>query len=390
MAAQLIRADYQGQGIVNLMSSIVASFDGVATHYPALTCLDQEPLRKAKHLVLLVVDGLGYDYLTRKAAGSCLHTHLQARLSSVFPSTTASAVTCLLTGLPAQQTGLTGWHTYFRELGAIAAVLPLQPRHGGQSFAACGIASSRLLSGTPLCDRLAAPCHVVAPANIVDSEFNRYYAGSARRWGYARLEQCFAAIVASIGAQVERSFTHAYYPVIDAASHAFGCHSPEVAARFARFDQCFEKFLASLAGSDTAVIVSADHGFINAPGEHLIELERHPQLANMLSLPLCGERRVAYCYVRPGRQADFEAYVHSEFAACATLVSSQSLIDDAWFGLGPAHPRLHQRIGDYTLLMQEDWTIKDWVEGEQRHAQIGVHGGTSAAEMFVPLVLALA
>ena len=54
----------------------------------------------------------------------------------------------------------------------------------------------------------------------------------------------------------------------------------------------------------------------------------------------------------------------------------------------PPHPRLLERIGDYTLLMQDDWTIKDWVAGEQRYQHIGVHGGNSSAEMFVPLIMA--
>ena len=108
----------------------------------------------------------------------------------------------------------------------------------------------------------------------------------------------------------------------------------------------------------------------------------------MLTLPLCGERRVAYCYVHPRHRADFSAYVASEFAGRAQLVDSEELLAQGWFGLGPPHPRLLQRIGDYTLLLQDDWTIKDWVAGEQRYEHIGVHGGGSSAEMFVPLILA--
>ena len=38
--------------------------------------------------------------------------------------------------------------------------------------------------------------------------------------------------------------------------------------------------------------------------------------------------------------------------------------------------------------MQEDWTIKDWLPGEKHYDQPGVHGGCSAAEMFVPLIVA--
>lgn len=380
--------DYHGGSIANLMASIAAACAGTASAYPRLSVIDDGFLARARHIVLLVVDGLGWDYLDSAGAGSCLHEHLRARLTSVFPSTTASAATCLLSGHAAQQHGLTGWHMYYREIGAIAAVLPMRPRHGGPGFASMGIPPARLLTGQPLFDRMACSSHVVAPADIVDSDFNAYYAGTARRSGYKTLDQCFDLIVERIREQEGRSFTHAYYPVLDAVSHAHGCRSREVEQRFARLDSRFAALLARLAGSGTAVIVSADHGFIDSPAGRLIEMERHPELARMLTLPLCGERRVAYCYVHPRHRSDFEAYVASEFAGRAVARPSEELLASGCFGLGDPHPRLAERIGDYTLLLQDDWTINDWIEGERRHDLVGVHGGTSSAEMFVPLIVA--
>jgi hypothetical protein len=38
--------------------------------------------------------------------------------------------------------------------------------------------------------------------------------------------------------------------------------------------------------------------------------------------------------------------------------------------------------------MKGNWTIKDWLPSEKRYRQIGVHGGVSADEMIVPLVVA--
>jgi hypothetical protein len=36
--------------------------------------------------------------------------------------------------------------------------------------------------------------------------------------------------------------------------------------------------------------------------------------------------------------------------------------------------------------MKENYTLKDWLLGERRHTQVGVHGGLSEAEMEVPLI----
>ncbi len=51
-------------------------------------------------------------------------------------------------------------------------------------------------------------------------------------------------------------------------------------------------------------------------------------------------------------------------------------------------PRLRERVGTHVLLMEPGWTIVDHVEGETVHELIGVHGGLSADEMLVPLIVA--
>ena len=136
------------------------------------------------------------------------------------------------------------------------------------------------------------------------------------------------------------------------------------------------------------VITVADHGFIDSPKSSCVELEDHPQLAQTLMLPLCGERRTAYCYLQPGQEARSSTMCKPGSAHCADLYRSSDLITQGWFGLGPANPRLAERVGHYALLMKDDYTIKDWILGEPRHLTFGVHGGTSAAEMHVPLIVA--
>jgi hypothetical protein len=92
--------------------------------------------------------------------------------------------------------------------------------------------------------------------------------------------------------------------------------------------------------------------------------------------------------VRPGEGATFERYVESRLRHCASLSASADLLAEGWFGPGAPHPRLAERIGDYILVMKDGYAIRDVLPGERRHAQIGVHGGTSEDEMLVPLVVA--
>lgn len=186
----------------------------------------------------------------------------------------------------------------------------------------------------------------------------------------------------------ERKYIHAYWPGLDRLAHEFGIGSREAVAHVSEIDAAFGEFLRRIQGSDTTVVVTADHGFIDTQPDQTVELEAHPELARMLILPLCGERRAAYCYVELDQRTRFEDYVATHLAAYADLFESEWLIESGYFGLGPAHPRLHERVGHYALVMKHNAVIKDWLLGERRHVQIGVHGGISEQEMYVPLIVA--
>ena len=105
-------------------------------------------------------------------------------------------------------------------------------------------------------------------------------------------------------------------------------------------------------------------------------------------MPLSGEPRAAYCYVHPDRERKFVDYIKTELSDCMDIYTSAELVDAAYFGTGQAHPRLSERIGHYTLIMKQNYIIKDQLAGEPPFAHIGVHGGISAQEMYVPLILA--
>ena len=134
-------------------------------------------------------------------------------------------------------------------------------------------------------------------------------------------------------------------------------------------------------------MVTADHGFIDVRPESCLDAASTPGLAPMLSRPLCGEPRVAYCYVRSDFHADFPRRAREGLAGAARVIESASMVENGWFGLADPHPRLLERIGDFALVMEADHAIRDRVEGEKRFRHVGVHGGVSREEMEVPLVV---
>lgn len=379
--------NYHGGSVVNLMSSIIAAFGGDNAPYPPLSQLAGSALPEAKNIVLLVIDGLGCNYLKTHGAGTALRRHLRGCITSVFPPTTATAVTAFLTGSAPQQHGLTGWFVYFEELGRIVAVLPLEPRPSGAQGAAARVATTAILDPKPVFDRINVPSYVVVPERIAYSPFNIAYSGTAIVRPYRSLTQCFNAIANILRENSGRHYIYAYWPELDHLGHTQGVTSRAVLANFAMLGLQLERFLKSIEGSQTTVIVTADHGMVDCDAKQLVRLDEHPTLADTLALPLCGDGRVAYCYVKPEKQPDFERYVDTALAPYATRFKSDELVDQGYFGLGSVHPRLRTRVGNYTLIMKGHHGIKDWLPGERRETQIGAHSGVTDEEMYVPLIV---
>ena len=385
MPEPLIFPDYHGNSIANLMQTLAAARGGDVGFYPPLAGLDTQSLAEARNLVMLVIDGLGYEFLSQYP-DSCLYQHLHSKLMAVAPPTTTASVSTYLTGLAPQQHGLTGWFTYLRELGSVVTILPWVLRGGGPQLGESGRAATELLQLPSFFDRLAVETYSVMPAFLRGSEFNRMVSGQATLVPYDTYQQCFDQ-VARLCRNDQKKYVYAYWAGFDMLAHGFGVSSEQVASHFVELDRAFEQLVDQLAGTDSALLVSADHGFVDAPPEKRIDIADHPELKDCLQAPLCGEPRLAYCYVRHDRRNQFETYVEDNLSGIARLYPSHALVENKLYGLGEPHPELASRIGDYTLVMQGKHVIIDKLPGDNPPQLVGYHGGLSSEEVYVPLIL---
>ena len=375
-----MRPDYAGGSLVNLVATLVAARGGKALH---------EPLRdftldsRVRNVVLLIIDGLGDNYLARHGAGSELARRRRRSLTSVFPSTTASAITTSYTGRTPLEHGLTGWFVYFGAAGCVSAALPYRSRGDMTSLSARGVAAERIFDTPALFASLAVKSIVVTYREIVDSQYNRVHCRGAERLAYGNAEEFVAQLERAVKSGPERKFIYAYWPHYDAASHHHGCESAAAAKQFAIIDAAFGEALQRLGGTETIIIATADHGFIDVAPQDSLELPA--VLFPHLKFPLCGERRIAYCHVHA--PSEFMKRARDWLEDRADVMPSERLVEDGWLGPGDKHPLLAERIGDVALMMRGRYTVKDWIAGEPRWLHIGNHGGTHEDEMLVPLIL---
>jgi len=385
----MIIPDYRGGSIVNLMSSITgATGAGSPSVYPELTLLPAAMLAKRRSIVLIVIDGLGFEYLTTRSGDGPLARSLLGSITSVFPPTTATAIPAFLTGLAPQQHGLTGWFTYFRELGTVLAVLPFRSRHGGAPLGQTGLSPLALTGIRPVFERIPRRCFVLAPDWIAASDFNRAYSAGATVVPYKGAEAFWRMLRGLVDSGDEQSYIYAYWPELDSLAHTFGISSPQVRAHLRELERGFQSLLEGAPAGRCGIIVTADHGFVDTTADRVVTLSDFPDLEATLALPLCGEPRTTYCYLRCGAEGAFFEAVRRRLEHCVRLLPGGQLIDQGVFGLGDPHPRLRERVGDYVLLAKDNYVVKDWTLGESPYLHLGVHGGNSPAEMYVPVVFA--
>lgn len=138
---------------------------------------------RARNLVLLLVDGLGAEFLERHSNRGFLRRHQLATLTTVCPSTVAAVIPTEMTGLAPAAHALTGWHVYVPEIDAVTAVLPLM-RRGKPLPDHLDRESERLFGYGTFYQRIRRPSPVVSPVQLNDSHFSAFHARGASRHAY--------------------------------------------------------------------------------------------------------------------------------------------------------------------------------------------------------------
>ncbi|MFX1580155.1 MAG: alkaline phosphatase family protein [Promethearchaeota archaeon] len=367
--------------IVNLMSSIAAA-SGVQSPYSPLDFLDF--LNESKNIILMIVDGLGYNYLQKYGVGTALHKNVRGSITSVFPPSTGPAITSFLTGLAPQQHSVTGWYVHLAELGLVSRILPYTNAVDGNVI---NIPISRVIDVDGLLKGVNREYIMIYDHQIVNSEYTKHLGGRARRIGYSDIDSFFDILGQTISQTKKQRYIYCYWPTLDSISHVLGCESQEAKKHLIEFDEKLQMFLERITGSDTTLLITADHGFNDVSLDDIVYTRDHPQLMQCLSLPVCGDTRTGYCYVRPSRVAMFEKYIDVDLDGVCEFRKSNDLIAEGWFGFNDPHPRLCDRVGDYTLFFNEGYALINCFPGLEPPELRGHHGGVSSDEMDVPLII---
>jgi hypothetical protein len=375
-ALDTVRPAYGRASLAELLPSTLAVLGVPAAPDPLGLVARLDGVRR---LAVLVVDGLGSYQLplaTPHAPTLADLAPAATGLTAVFPSTTPAGLVSI-------------------GAGAVPGA------HGLLAFTVNVPGTDRVLNHTqwwndpdpavwqPVPSRLA----VARAAGVGVSVVSRpEYAGSgltsaAWRGGDYRAAADMDALVTGIlgGLAADgRTLVLGYHPTVDTAGHRFGVDSPEWRAAVSEVDNLIARLVEGLP-PDAALLVTADHGQLDVPGEGRYDVDADARLSAGLRV-VAGEPRVRYLHTLPGARDDVMAAWREVLGEHAWVAPREEVVEGGWFGPVPeAHLA---RIGDVVVVSHGLTAVLATAREPETVAKlVAYHGSYTAAEMMVPLIV---
>ncbi|MCK0440802.1 alkaline phosphatase family protein [Gordonia alkaliphila] len=351
------------------------------------------PIPDSHTVVILMVDGLG-DLLLHEHSvfAPTLLAHRSMPLRVGFPSTTATSLTSLGTGLPCAEHGVLGYSFAPRDLDpAVEHTLnalrwTLDTADGPP---ADGLYPPTEVQPMPSAfDELThagAAVITLMPELFRESGLTRAAYGTPADYRDASSPNAVrdqAVELLAAGDQGPR-LVYAYLPNLDAAGHRWGPGTPEWQERLRRIDDVAAAIVEALQPGAT-LVVTGDHGMITAGRR--IDIDTTPALTEGVRA-VGGEARVRHVYAEPGRADDVFARWAHELDGHAHVATRDQVLAERWFG-APAAAHVTERIGDVVAVAGRDTLLTRSVHEPMETMMPGHHGGWTVAELLVPLIIA--
>jgi hypothetical protein len=394
---EAVLPDYAGGSVANVPASILSIFDAPplkpdspTSLLPALRpdILPEALVHDARAVVLLVLDGVGYRQLDAALESGDLPGFARAghrsRLTSIFPSSTAAALTSLQVGVGPGTHGLAGYTLHLPAQQRVVNMIKWKPVGGGHTAKPMPLPESFLPVPT-IYQHLAAagiPSVVVSQAAFAKSALTRVHCSGVPYAGHRTLSE-FPALLLREAQKPGRRFVFGYWDGFDVVGHSYGPASMTAGNELRLIDRALEQGLLEpleRLGGDVAVILTADHG------QTAIPLNRRRNLAEVTGLtrrwshqPTGEPRALGLALQEP---ADLDR-VREFIAGDGVVLPVTDALAMGLYGPGPWHPELVERVGN-TLVLAKAETAMTYPGANSQ--SIGGHGSLTEEEMLVPLL----
>ncbi|MFJ9409413.1 alkaline phosphatase family protein [Streptomyces sp. NPDC101393] len=369
---------YGTGSLADLLPAIVA---GQGLTEPG-TAMELAPADRA---CVFLIDGLGWELLRAHPdeapfLTSLLDTSFNGSgrpLTAGFPSTTATSLASVGTGLPPGAHGLAGYTCENPAIGALMNQLRWQPwtdPHAWQPYPT--VFQLADAAGIHTC-QVSAPHFQQTPLTKIALSGGTFH---GRLSGEERMDLAAAQLAAG-----DRSLVYTYYAEVDGKGHRYGVDSDAWRGQLMYVDRLAQR-LAEQLPPRSALYITADHGMIDIPfdPDSRIDFDEDWELRAGVRL-LGGEGRARHLYAHPGAAADVLAVWREVVGEQMWVASREEAIAAGWFG-PHVDDRVRGRIGDVVAAAHADMVIIATEREPRESEMVGMHGSMTPVEQLVPLL----
>lgn len=372
LSSQLIIPRYGISTLSDLMPALGA-------HLGVPGCRDDPlGLPAADRYVVVLVDGLGWHAVRRAARAAPYLASLlgdATPISAGVPSTTATSLASLGTGLPPGQHGMVGYTCRVPSTGEILNALTWETELAARAFQAKPTVFERAVQAGVVVSS-------VALARFQGTGLTEAALRGADFVGFEHerdVEERIALIVAA-ASRDGRSLVYAYERELDHCGHGSGCGSAEWLHHLSRIDRMCERLRQALP-DEVRLVITGDHGMVDVPADHQIIAEDEPDLMAGVSA-LAGEGRFRQLYVDQDDPARVAARWEAQLGDRAWVRTRDEAIDEGWFGA--VDDNLRERYGHVLVALRGHHAVMTR-QFPRELALIGMHGSLTPEEMLIPL-----
>ncbi|WP_203138447.1 alkaline phosphatase family protein [Microbacterium sp. JZ31] len=364
--------------IVPTAPASARSLTGVAPEILRSLSGTSDWLRPAGSAVLFVIDGLGAQQLRTHAGHARRLSSLGGRKDvarTVFPSTTAAALSSILTGSDPGQHGLVGYRVMDPDRGRLANQL--------NGYERDGLDPATWQRRPTVFERAGAEGRRAFAVGLAEYATTGLTAAILRGAEYVASDdvRMRVRLAYELAAREPGSLVYCYLPEVDKAGHRRGVDSEAWIAALEDIDAAF----AAPVPPGVGAVVTADHGMVDVPRHrHVLLGEKDPRLDGVAHLG--GEPRLLHVYLEDGVDIREAAAVWESVSGRTADVATR---DEAIAGglFGTVADDIRPRIGDLLVAARGTWAFyDDRLEDKRAQDMVGQHGSVTPEELMVPLL----
>ncbi|MER3602086.1 MAG: hypothetical protein C4339_05130 [Nitrososphaerota archaeon] len=389
--ANLYLPNYEGPCLTQVGRLILGCFGAQVSLPKGLTGLLRR-LKREEKLLLVLADGLGYGALQalygEGLQGLDRRPYIY-RLSTTFPSTTASALVSLYTSVPPEEHGIAGYHMYMKEVGAVVNMVDYSPAvdHRRDVLMEAGYNPRQLVGQRTLFEalrELGVKPYALVRRSLKDSSLSLICYSGADVLTFVTLPEALAMAAQLLRQSEGPTFISLYWDGVDAVGHV---HGPLSEPHAAEVRYLFRALHELVAGQGGGVLLTSDHGMVRVDAKDNVPLLQDSELMQLLLIPPTGEARAPILHARRGKEGELGRLLRRKYSEVAHVLASTEALRQGFFGLGRPRPGFEDRIGTYLLVTKGAKAFYFRYRGrEQQPTLLGLHGGLSEQELLVPLL----